>query len=191
MDFEFNEQRNIIRPITCFAVELTIVIAIAVFLVYGFGKGVINTGQSMEPTIESGDTILIDRFAYHFDDPERYDLIVFSTEIDEADENGEPVRQSFIRRIIGLPGERVKIDGGHIFINGEQLRDDSGWNNVQLAGNAENEIILDDDEYFVLGDNRQSSEDSRFDKIGNVSYDEIIGKAWFRSAPVTKIGRLK
>ena len=93
-----------------------------------------------------------------------------------------------VKRVIGLPGETVQITGGYIYIDGELLEADDGLNEVSLAGLAEHPITLGEDEYFLLGDNRDSSEDSRFINIGNVKREQIIGNVWIRILPVTRFG---
>ena len=92
-----------------------------------------------------------------------------------------------VKRIIGLPGETVQIKGGFIFINGEVLSVEDGLEQVSLAGRADTPIQLEQDEYFLLGDNRDSSEDSRFSNIGNVKREQIYGKVWFRILPLLKL----
>ena len=131
-------------------------------------------GNSMEGTLSDGDRILINLLSYRKSDPERFDVIVF-------EKNGKEHSYYGIRRVIGLPGEKVLIKDGCVYINGEELSEPINVEPMKIAGLAENEIVLEDDEFFVLGDNRNGSEDSRFTSMGNVSRDEIIGKAWIRT----------
>lgn len=162
-------------------VDFVVVITLAMFIVLMFGDRHIVSGKSMQPVIESGDTVLLDKFTYHFTKPDRMDVIAFE------DENS----RVFIKRIIGLPGERVKIAGGEVYINGEVLKTDTELPAISLPGLAEEEIILGKNEYFVLGDNPDTSEDSRFAEIGNVSIKRIIGKVWFRLLPYKKVGFIR
>ena len=130
-------------------------------------------GDSMEATLSSGDTIMINKLLYRLRSPQRFDVIVFK-------KDGKEHSYYSIKRIIGLPGEHVLIAGGKIYIDGVLLEDKVNVEDIQLPGLAANEIILDEDEYFVLGDNRNNSEDSRYFNVGNVFREEIIGKAWIR-----------
>ncbi len=130
-------------------------------------------GDSMEATLSSGDTILINKLLYRIKSPERNDVIVFK-------KDGKEHSYYSIKRIIGMPGEHVLIAGGKIYIDGVQFEEVVNVDDIALAGLASDEIILDEDEYFVLGDNRNNSEDSRYFNVGNVFREEIIGKAWIR-----------
>ena len=141
------------------------------------------TGKSMEGTLSDGDKILINRMSYDSSDPERFDVIVF-------EKNGKEHSYYGIRRVIGLPGETVSIKNGEVYINGEKLEEPINVEPMKVAGLASDPIVLDDDEFFVLGDNRNLSEDSRFTSMGNVSRDEIIGKAWLRTSSFAIISRL-
>ena len=129
----------------------------------------------MSGTLEDGDNILINLLSYsEEDDPERFDVIVF-------EKNGKEHSYYGIRRVIGLPGERVQIKDGSVYINGELLEEPINVEPMIVSGLAEDGITLEDDEFFVLGDNRNNSEDSRFTSMGNVSRDEIVGRAWLRT----------
>ncbi len=130
-------------------------------------------GDSMEATLSSGDTILINKLLYRIKPPQRNDVIVFK-------KDGKEHSYYSIKRIIGMPGEHVLIAGGKIYIDGVQLEEVVNVDDIALAGLASDEIILDEDEYFVLGDNRNNSEDSRYFNVGNVFREEIVGKAWIR-----------
>ena len=140
-------------------------------------------GESMETTLSSGDTILINKLIYRIKQPERFDVIVFK-------KDGKEHSYYSIKRIIGLPGERVLIAGGKVYIDGVLLEEKSNVEDMQLPGLASGEIILDEDEYFVLGDNRNNSEDSRYYNVGNVFSEEIIGKAWLRINKFGLIGKM-
>lgn len=140
-------------------------------------------GSSMYPTLEDGDQLIADKISYRFRDPERFDIIIFPYQYAE--------NTYFIKRIIGLPGETVRIDEeGNIYINGEILSEDYGYETIEYAGLAEQEIQLGEDEYFVLGDNRNVSEDSRYPDVGNIKREDIIGRAFFRIYPFSKFGFL-
>lgn len=140
-------------------------------------------GTSMVPTLEDGDQLICDKITYRFRDPKRFEIIIFPYQYAE--------KTYFIKRVIGLPGERVRIDDqGNIYINGEILEEHYGAEVMEYAGLAENEIQLGDDEYFVLGDNRNVSEDSRYPDVGNIKREDIIGRAWLRIYPFSKWGLL-
>lgn len=133
-------------------------------------------GPSMEPTLYNEDNLIVQKFTYHFTDPERFDVVVFPFK------HGE--RTYYIKRVIGLPGETVEIDSdGTIYIDGEVLEENYGKEVITNPGLAASPIHLGNNEYFVLGDNRNDSADSRDPSVGNVYRDDIVGKAWFRFFP--------
>ena len=123
-------------------------------------------GNSMNPALEDGDTLLVDRMTYQFQQPERFDIIVFPQEIDLY----------YVKRIIGLPGETVEIVDGTIYIDGTMLEENYGKEPMKKNASME-KILLSENEYFVLGDNRNNSLDSRSDTVGLIQRDEIVGKA--------------
>ena len=140
-------------------------------------------GRSMMNTLHDGDNLIVEKLSYRFSDPKRFDIIVFPP-------TGK--KEYYIKRIIGLPGETVQIDeNGNIYINGELLKENYGAETIQNPGRAANPITLGDDEYFVMGDNRHNSKDSRSEEVGNVKRSQIIGRAWLRIWPLNKFGLLK
>ena len=151
----------------CFAAIL-----LAFVIVFLVGMKVSVIGVSMEPALHNGQEVLVNRFLYKLFSPERGDIVVFLS-------NGNKNSHYYLKRVIGLPGETVQIIGGYVYINGELLEEDESYDKIADPGIAENEIILGIDEYFVLGDNRNNSEDSRSGNIGIVDKDNITGKAWF------------
>lgn len=152
------------------AILLTVLVAY--FVARAFGKEVKISDSSMEPAISSGDTYLINSLIYHISTPKRGDIIVFRTESD----NGSCLH---VKRVIGLPGETIQIEDGQVKINGQTYVGDD-CPTILNAGLAADPVTLTDNEYFVLGDNRNGSEDSRSASIGNVTEDEITGKIWLR-----------
>jgi len=143
-------------------------------------------GESMEPMLSDGDNLIVDKISYRFRDPQRYDIIVFPFKYKE--------NTYYIKRIIGLPGETVQIDdSGNIYINGEVLEENYGREIIKpgTVGIAKDPIVLGEDEYFVLGDNRNNSMDSRAEIVGNIKRGDIIGRAWVRIWPFSSIGLLK
>lgn len=144
-------------------------------------------GSSMEPTLQDGDNLIVDKISYRFKDPQRFDIIVFPPFQNEKD-------TYYIKRIIGLPGETVQIDqAGNIYINGEILQENYGKEIIkeEHIGIAAEPIVLGNDEYFVMGDNRNNSMDSRTWVVGNIKRENIVGKAWVRIWPFAKIGVLR
>ncbi len=143
-------------------------------------------GSSMEPMLSDGDNLLVDKITYRFREPQRYDIIVFPPQYE--------VNTYYIKRIIGLPGETVRIDlEGNIYINDEILPENYGREIISpdKVGRATKPVVLGEDEYFVLGDNRNNSMDSRTEVVGNIKREEIIGRAWIRIWPLSKLGVLK
>lgn len=143
-------------------------------------------GESMEPMLSNGDNLIVDKISYRFRDPQRFDIIVFPFQYKE--------NTYYIKRIIGLPGETVQIDiQGNIYIDGEVLTENYGREIIRqdTVGIAVNPITLGEDEYFVLGDNRNNSSDSRMDVVGNIKREDIIGRAWVHIWPLNKFGILK
>lgn len=148
---------------------------------YGFRRTVVHN-VSMQKTLADGDNIIMNEFIYHVSDPERYDVICFKSYKE---------KDLLIKRIIGLPGERIRIVDGDIYINDKVIKDIKGLEKPKYAGLASFEIKLDDNEYFVIGDNRPESIDSRYDDIGNVKRREILGKASLVIWPFNRIKVIK
>ena len=126
----------------------------------------------MENTLHNGDNLIVDKLSYRFHDPERFDIIVFPFQFQD--------NTYYIKRIIGLPGETVQImDDGSIYINGEKLEENYGMEVIkpETIGRAAEPIELGDDEYFVMGDNRNGSTDSRHSGVGSVHRDCLLGRA--------------
>lgn len=159
----------------------------AVWLVITFvGQRTEVEGASMENTLHNGDNLIVDKLSYRFRDPERFDIIVFPFQYQ--------ANTYYIKRIIGLPGETVQImEDGSIYINGEKMEESYGREVIQpeTIGLAAEPIVLGEDEYFVMGDNRNNSSDSRTDIVGNIKREDIIGKAWLRIWPLSDFGVLK
>ena len=157
----------------------------AVFIVVHFiGQRTSVDGSSMEPTLTDGDSLIIDKLSYLKNGPKRFDVIVFPYEYSSD--------TYYIKRVIGLPNETVKIDeNGVIYINGEELKENYGKDRIEDPGLASTEIMLNKNEYFVLGDNRNDSADSRFSSVGNIRREIIVGKAWMRVWPLNRLGLVK
>jgi len=163
--------------------EAVLAFGAACILVYFFGTALSNVGQSMEPTIYSGDKVLINSLAYKLKSPDYGDLVVFKP-------NGNENDHYHIKRVVGLPGDTVTVESGRVFIDGELLEEEILTEAMTDPGIAETGVKLSEDEYFVLGDNRNNSEDSRSADMGNVKREDILGKAWFIVTPGERFGWL-
>ena len=145
-------------------------------------------GESMEPTLTDGDSVIIQRLSYYFVDPKRYDVVVFPVSYDD----GTAKKTYYIKRVIGLPGETVQIIDGSVYFNNEKLDDDVyGAAAINEAGIAENPLVLGENQYFVMGDNRNMSTDSRNSYVGLVNKNDIIGEAWLCTWPLNHFGGVK
>ncbi len=163
---------SVIYEVMTWSAGIAASVVLGAFIVYFFGLKTSVVGTSMEPALKHSEQVLLDRISYQFSSPKRGDVIAFYP-------NGNTKSHIYIKRVIGLPGERIRIEDGHVFINDSRYFLD----NVELTldpGIAENEIELSLSEYFVLGDNRSNSEDSRSANIGNVGSEMIEGKVWFK-----------
>ena len=152
-----------------------IVIFLAFVIVFSVGIKTSVVGDSMEPVLYNGQEILMNRIIYRLSSPKRGDVIVFLP-------NGNQNSHYYVKRVVGLPGETIQIQDGRVYVDGVLLVEDETFDKMADAGIAENELKLAVDEFFVLGDNRNSSEDSRSGNIGAVKKDNIAGKAWFKLA---------
>ena len=151
--------------------ELLIVIGLAYAVVLYFGKQVECSNASMEPTYETADILLVNTVAYTFGEPENGDVIAFKPKSN--------VNASFsVKRVIAVPGDTIYIDNGRIYINDELYKEKLEVERIENPGIAATPIKLLDDQYFVLGDNRNSSEDSRYESVGFVSSEDILGRVW-------------
>ena len=174
---------SIVKEVAGWIFEIVVTVLIAFTCVYFAGLRTSVVGQSMEETLSSGDEILVNRFLYKVTDPKPNDLVVFLP-------NGNEKSHYYVKRVIAVPGDTVLIRNGAVYVNGELFQEEAEVASIEEAGLAAEEITLGDDEYFVLGDNRNNSEDSRYANIGNVKKEYMIGKAWFRIAPLGKFGFL-
>ena len=171
------------RSLLLWIFEIAVAVVLgAVFSIF-FCKNVDMTEGSMEPTVQIGDTMLVNTMAYRMAKPKRNDMVVFRT-------NDSTNASLHVKRVIGLPGETIQISDGQILINGATYMEKKDLPSISYAGLAEQEIKLGDKEYFVLGDNRNNSADSRYSDIGNVKFSNIVGKAWFRISPYSRLGFL-
>ena len=180
-----NSKIRLIIKVSCFILVISVITVL--FIKFFYAPMIIN-GNSMNPALENKDIVIIDKRAYKDDEPKRFDLIAFKYRYDYS--------QKYIKRVIGLPGETVYISNDIIYIKGVddteyiELKEYYGIYNDNPQFTDCNPITLGEDEYFVLGDNRYDSDDSR-SSVGIVKKKTIIGKAVFRLFPFNGIGSLK
>lgn len=176
--------KNVVKEIFSTILYILVVLLGTYLLITFVGQRTSVSGSSMEPTLSNNDQLILDKISYRFSEPQRFGIIVFPFQYAE--------KTFYVKRIIGLPGETVQIDlQGNIYINGQILNEDYGKETINFAGLAVEPITLGDDEYFVMGDNRNNSSDSRDPSVGNIRRSNIIGKAWVRIWPLNKFGVLK
>lgn len=178
------EKKSLVQAVFSWIFQIVVVILFAYVIVFFFGQSRTNVGQSMDSTLSGGDVVLLNELAYRFKGPDRNDVIAFRP-------NGSDSSHAYIKRVIGLPGETVQIRDGMIYINDSVYLEDASYPQMEEAGVAEEPVTLGTDEYFVLGDNRNNSEDSRFADIGNVNLQDIEGKVWLVISPREHIGFVK
>ncbi|MCR5031514.1 MAG: signal peptidase I [Lachnospiraceae bacterium] len=173
----YQKKKTISRSLIAEIASWLFIIAIAVFLafviVFTVGRYTTVIGDSMNPTLANGQKVLMNRFLYMLSSPDRGDVIVF---LPHGNEN----YHYYTKRVVGLPGESVQIIDGKLYIDGALLEEGDVFDLMEEAGIASAPISLGENEYFVLGDNRNNSEDSRSADIGIVMKNWIIGKAWFK-----------
>lgn len=176
--------KEVLKELLSTSIYLLVVLCSAWLIVTYVGQRTQVNGSSMEATLSNEDHLIVDKLSYRFHEPERFDIVVF------------PFQHSkdtfYIKRIIGMPGETIFIDDdGNIYINGEILEESYGREVIQSPGRANVPITLADDEYFVMGDNRNNSSDSRDISVGNIKREDLLGKAFIRIYPFSKFGLLK
>ena len=172
---------ELLQEIIIWLIQIALVCFAAFVLVWYFGQRVSVIGDSMNPGLKNGDITLVNRLVYDVRKPRRGDFIAFKP-------NGNESSHYYMKRVIGLPGETIECKEGIIFIDGEMLEEDYKTTAIEELGLLEEPITLKSDEFFVLGDDRQSSEDSRMANIGNVKRSEIAGKVWFVISPIKHLG---
>lgn len=180
------EQKSMGREILELVVYVAFV-ALLVFLILHFvGQRTVVNGDSMDNTLKDGQSLIMDKISYRFHDPERFDIVIFPG----PEDMGLGEKAYFIKRVIGLPGETVQIIDGKVYIDGEELKEDvyGITDTIDYAGIAEDPVTLEEGEYFCMGDNRPVSFDSRYEEVGPVTREEIVGKVWIRIWPFNRFG---
>lgn len=180
----YEQEKSTLRELLGWVLYIAIIIGLTYLIITFVGQRTRVSGSSMETTLSNGDNLIVDKISYRFKDPARYDIIVFPYQYEE--------NTYYIKRIIGLPGETVQVVGGYVYINGELLESDIyGAEVMNSSGIAADPITLGEDEYFVLGDNRNHSSDSRDPSVGVLHREDLMGKAWVRIYPFNKMGVIK
>ena len=185
----FRKQRKklnipLFKEILSWIIEIGIVIGIALVVVSFWGFRTSVVGQAMESTLSNDNQILVNQFHYFFSDPKPGDIIVFRP-------NGNEKSHYYVRRVIATPGDKIIIKNGAVYVNDNLYNETTDVASIEDPGLAIDEILLQEDEYFVLGDNRNSSEDSRYANIGNIKKEYIVGKAWFKIGSISNFGFLE
>lgn len=176
---------KVLKDVIGTSLYILFVLLLTYLLLNYVGQRTVVIGSSMESTLSDGDNLIVDKISYRFSDIERFDIVVFPYE-DEKN-------SFFIKRVIGMPGETVYIaENGDIYINDQLLEESYGREVIrpETRGRAAEPVKLGEDEYFVMGDNRNNSMDGRDPRIGNISKDRIEGRAWVRIFPFDRISML-
>lgn len=178
------EEKGILRELGGWVLYILIIIGLTYLIITFVGQRTRVRGSSMETTLSDGDNLIVDKLSYRFWEPKRYDIIVFPYQHEE--------NTFYIKRIIGLPGETVQVVDGYTYVDGEILSSDVyGAEVMDSPGIAAAPIQLGEDEYFVLGDNRNHSSDSRDASVGVLKRENLIGKAWVRIYPFDSLGVIR
>ena len=177
-------EKSIFKELFGWVLYLLIVVGLTYLILTYVGQRTRVSGHSMETTLSNGDNLIVDKLSYRFRDPKRFDIIVFPYKYEE--------NTYYIKRIIGLPGETVQVADGCAYIDGELLESDIyGAEPMDNAGIADTPITLGEEEYFVLGDNRNHSSDSRDPSVGILTRDDLLGRAWIRIFPFDHMGVIR
>ncbi len=180
---EFN-RKEFLHELPRFAISVLIMFIAGYCLVHFGGQTLRIVGQSMEPNLSNGDTVFVNKACYLIGKPQRYDIVAFRQRKSDDEYYN-------VKRVIGLPGETVTIHDGYISIDGVVLTDLPFDEKISTEGLALEGVTLGDGEYFVLGDNVNNSEDSRFANMGNILKNEILGRVTYRFRPKETRGSLK
>ena len=172
---------DLLREIIMWVFQIGIVCLLAFVFVYYFGQYVSVIGDSMNPELKNGNITLISKAAYSMGTPKRGDVIAFKP-------NGHENSHYYIKRIVALPGETIEVLEGKIVVNGREIKERYETTEIDELGLLSEPVVLKNNEYFVLGDDRQNSEDSRSADIGTVKRSEIDGKVWFVVSPGKTFG---
>lgn len=177
------KEKSAVRELLEWIIYIGIVVILSFLAVTYVGQRTRVDGHSMETTLYDGDNLWVDKLSFRFRDPQRYEIVVFPFKYKK--------NTYYIKRIIGLPGETVQVKEGYVYINGEKLDEHYGNELMNDPGIAAAPITLGEDEYFVLGDNRNHSSDSRTESVGVLKREDLIGRAWVRIWPLNRLGVIR
>ena len=188
LDFSRSYKRTVdteqIGRVVKWCVQIIVVVLLAFLLVFFFGLRISISDHSMDPVLKQGDKVLVNRLAYRVSVPKKGDVVVYAP-------NGSGKNPYSVKRVVAGPTDTVQIEEGYLYVNGEACEDEDGENiMIANAGVADSKIRVGENEYFVLGDNPDSSEDSRFANVGNISIDDMEGKVYLIVSPMSDFGRL-
>ncbi|RKI40195.1 signal peptidase I [bacterium D16-51] len=176
-------RKHLVKMILITLVEVLVVV-FAAFAITHYGMETFTvSGQYMSPTLENGDKILVNKLSFHIHSIKRNDVVI-------VQQSGSEHNYYTVERVIGLPGEEVQIREGRVYINGKKLKESYDFPKMENGGLAMEPVILEDEEYFVLCDNRNNGEDSRNANVGNIAEEDIVGKAWVRMNTIEFISHL-
>lgn len=175
-----SRRKSASRELLSWILYIGIILVVTILINTFVGQRTRVDGSSMLPQLVDGDNLIVDKISYRFTDPTRFDIIVFPYQYRN--------NTFYIKRIMGLPGETVQIIDGRFFVNGEQIEDNFGNAQMSNPGIAALPITLGANEYFVLGDNRNHSQDSRDQNVGVLHRSDILGRAWLRIWPFNSFG---
>lgn len=183
----FSKILTVLREKRSLLFEYGFYLFVVVFILYlapnFLMEKIVVDGTSMQDSLQNGEQVLIEKVSRYFDGPDRFDIIVFTKKTAKAE-------KVYIKRIIGMPGDKVQIVGNNIFINDQILPESYGKNAMLTEGIAAEPLVLGEDEYFVLGDHRSVSVDSRSENVGVVKKNEIDGVVVLRIYPFAKFGKV-
>lgn len=178
------EEKGVLKELAGWLIYILIIIALTYLIITFVGQRTRVSGSSMETTLSDGDNLIVDKLSYRFKEPNRFDIIVFPYQHEE--------NTFYIKRIVGMPGETIQVVDGYTYVNGELLSSDIyGTEVMDSPGIAAQPIELGEDEYFVLGDNRNHSSDSRDASVGVLKRENLIGRAWVRIYPFDSLGVIR
>lgn len=176
-------RKQLVKKILFTALEVLIVVFIA-FAITHYGMETFTvSGQYMSPTLKNGDKILVNKISYRIHSIKRNDVVIVK-------QSGSEHNYYSVERVIGLPGEKVQIKDGRVYINGKKLNEKFDFPKMENGGLALEAVTLDTGEYFVLCDNRNNGEDSRNANVGNIVREDIVGKAWIRMNTIEIISHI-
>lgn len=176
-----SKKSSIIKDLITYAIIF--IVCLYIIPTFVIQKTIVD-GPSMENTLHNGDQLMVEKISYHLDDLKRFDIVVFYP-------YGRKQKEYYVKRVIGLPGETIQIKGKDIYINNKKLTENYGKEPITDAGIAAKPLKLAEDEYFVMGDNREVSFDSRYEDVGPVKKENIGGKVILRIWPLNKFGLLE